>query len=81
MDDEWARIKPQDNIEEMIDRWLTFEGDSVGWCFVCDSPIKSEADKDANVEHIRIVRSVSARLPASSPISSLQEHPPAAPRS
>jgi hypothetical protein len=38
--DNRVQIKPWDNIEEMIDRWLTFEGKSVSGCFVCRSPAK-----------------------------------------
>jgi hypothetical protein len=44
MDEEGVLIQPPDNIEEMIESWLVYQGDSVGYCFVCDSPIKSEFD-------------------------------------
>jgi hypothetical protein len=44
MDEEWVLIQPPDNIEEMIESWLVYQGDSVGYCFTCDSPIKSEFD-------------------------------------
>ena len=44
MDDKLVRIKRPDNIDQMIESWLAYEGESVGYCFVCDSPIKSEFD-------------------------------------
>jgi len=40
MDEDGVLIQPPDNIES----WLVYEGESVGYCFVCDSPIKSEFD-------------------------------------
>lgn len=44
MDKDGVLIQSPDNIEEMIESWLLYEGESVGYCFVCDSPIKSEFD-------------------------------------
>lgn len=44
MDEDFVLIQPPDNLEEMIESWLAYEGKSVGYCFVCDSPIKSEFD-------------------------------------
>jgi len=44
MDEDGVPIQLPDNIEKMIESWLAYEGESVGYCFVCDSPIKSEFD-------------------------------------
>jgi len=44
MDEDWVLIQPPDNLDQMIESWLAYEGESVGYCFVCDSPIKSEFD-------------------------------------
>ena len=44
MDEEAVLIKPPDNIEEMIESWLVCERESVGYCFVCNSPILSVFD-------------------------------------
>jgi hypothetical protein len=32
------------DIDRMIESWLADRGESVGYCFVCDSPIMSELD-------------------------------------
>jgi hypothetical protein len=44
MDEDWVLIQPPSHFQEMIESWLAYEGESVGYCFVCDSPIKSEFD-------------------------------------
>lgn len=44
MDEDWVPIQPPDNLEEMIESWLAYEGESVGYCFVCASVIKSESE-------------------------------------
>ncbi len=37
-------IQPPKNLEEMIEEWLAYKGESVGYCFVCDSVISSESE-------------------------------------
>ena len=44
MDEDWVLIQPPSHFEKMIESWLAYEGESVGYCIVCDSPIKSEFD-------------------------------------
>jgi hypothetical protein len=44
MNDHWVPIQPPNNLEGMIESWVAYEGEAVGYCFVCDSPIKSEFD-------------------------------------
>jgi hypothetical protein len=44
MSDEWVAIQPPKNLEEMIEEWLAYKGKSVGYCFVCDSVIRSESE-------------------------------------
>jgi hypothetical protein len=34
MDDNRVAIQPPKNLEEMIEEWLAYEGESVGYCFV-----------------------------------------------
>jgi hypothetical protein len=40
--DHGALIKSSADIDRMIESWLADRGESVGYCFVCDSPIMSE---------------------------------------
>jgi hypothetical protein len=42
--DDWVEIKPPKCLDEMIDKWLAYKGESVGYCFVCDSIIKSASE-------------------------------------
>jgi hypothetical protein len=44
MGDDWVAIPPPKNLEEMIEEWLAYESESVGYCFVCDSVIRSESE-------------------------------------
>jgi hypothetical protein len=32
------------NLEEMLDNWVACPDENVGWCLLCDSPIRSEKD-------------------------------------
>jgi hypothetical protein len=32
------------NIEEMLDNWTSCPEENVGWCLLCDGPIRSEKD-------------------------------------
>ena len=32
------------NIDEMLDNWASCAEESVGWCLLCDGPIRSEKD-------------------------------------
>ena len=40
----WQQIQIPDNLEEMYAKWRTDPEPSIGWCLLCDSPIRSEAD-------------------------------------
>jgi hypothetical protein len=44
MDGDWVEIKPSKNLEEMIETWLAYKGESVGYCLVCQSVIKNESE-------------------------------------
>jgi hypothetical protein len=44
MDEDGILIQPPDNLDQMIESWLAYEGESGGYCFVCDSPIKRKFD-------------------------------------
>jgi hypothetical protein len=44
MGDDWVAIQPPENLEEMIEAWLAYEGESVGSCFVCSSVIRNESE-------------------------------------
>lgn len=40
----WVPIQAPTNLEEMFQHWVESEEPNVGWCLMCDSPIRSEAD-------------------------------------
>lgn len=42
MSNDWVR-QPK-KLEEMIDKWLSYKGKSVGYCLVCDSVIRDESE-------------------------------------
>jgi hypothetical protein len=44
MHQDWVLVQPPDIFDQKIESWLAYEDKSVGYCFVCDSPIKSEFD-------------------------------------
>lgn len=44
MDDDWVPIEFPPNLMEMMEAWLTSDEPGVGWCLLCNSPIKSESD-------------------------------------
>jgi hypothetical protein len=43
-DDEWVPIEFPPNLMEMLEAWRTSEEPHVGWCLLCNRPIKCEAD-------------------------------------
>ena len=44
MGDNWVEIRPPKKLEEVIAKWLSHEGESVGYCLVCDSVINDESE-------------------------------------
>jgi hypothetical protein len=38
------QIKFPENLLEMLDHWENYPQENVGWCLLCDGPIRSEAD-------------------------------------
>jgi hypothetical protein len=37
-------IEFPENIEEMLENWESCPDENVGWCLLCDGPIRSEED-------------------------------------
>jgi hypothetical protein len=44
MNDDRIPIQFPRNLEEMLDRWTSSEAENIGWCLLCDSPIRTESD-------------------------------------
>jgi hypothetical protein len=42
--DNHGRLEIPDNIDEMILNWASSSEHNIGWCLLCDSPIRNEAD-------------------------------------
>jgi hypothetical protein len=43
-DYDWVPIEFPPNLMEMMEAWLTTDEPNVGWCFLCNQPIKCEDD-------------------------------------
>ena len=41
---DWMAIKAPDNLDEMFENWANCEEPNVGWCLLCNSPIRTVAD-------------------------------------
>jgi hypothetical protein len=39
-----TEVEFPDDFERMLEHWITFEEPNVGWCLVCDNPIRDEDD-------------------------------------
>lgn len=44
MKDGWVPLQLPDNIDEMLTAWAASTEPKVGWCLLCNSPIRTEAD-------------------------------------
>lgn len=44
MDDDWVPIEFPPNLVEMMEAWRTSAEPNVGWCLLCNRPIKCEDD-------------------------------------
>jgi hypothetical protein len=44
MKNEMMPIRFPENIEEMLHNWASCAEANVGWCLLCDGPIRSEKD-------------------------------------
>ena len=44
MKEDWVPIQVPDNLEEMFEAMTSCEGEMVGWCLLCNSPIHTEAN-------------------------------------
>jgi hypothetical protein len=44
MDDDWVPIEFPPNLMEMMEAWITSTEPNVGWCLLCNRPIKCKDD-------------------------------------
>lgn len=44
MDDDWVPIEFPPNLMEMMEAWITSTEPNIGWCFLCNCPIKCAND-------------------------------------
>ena len=44
MNDDWVPVEFPNNIDEMLTAWTESTEPNVGWCLLCNSPIRTEAD-------------------------------------
>lgn len=40
----WVSLKCPSNMEEMVNKWVALNEENIGWCFLCDRPIRSMSD-------------------------------------
>lgn len=41
---DWVPIQVPPNLDEMLQRWIDSDEPNVGWCLLCDNPIRSADD-------------------------------------
>lgn len=41
---DWVPLQLPDKVDEMIENWVNYPGPKIGWCLLCDRPIKAEHD-------------------------------------
>jgi hypothetical protein len=44
MQDDWVPVQLSDNIDEMLTAWIESAEPKVGWCLLCNRPIRTEVD-------------------------------------
>ncbi len=44
IEDGWQPIQVPDNFDEMVSAWVDSAEPNIGWCLLCDSPIRTEDD-------------------------------------
>jgi hypothetical protein len=44
MKEDWVPIQVPDNFEAMIEDMSSYVGDKVGWCLLCNCPIRTASD-------------------------------------
>ena len=44
VEDGWVPIKVPDNLEEMFQAWKDSSEPNIGWCLMCNNPIRTEND-------------------------------------
>lgn len=42
--DDLVPLKVPENIEEMLNDWVSDSTEKIGWCLLCNHPIRTEAD-------------------------------------
>ena len=40
----WVPLQVPPNLEETLAAYATYDGPKVGWCLLCNAPIRSEAE-------------------------------------
>jgi hypothetical protein len=77
---DWAPIKVPENLEEMVDAWANDPEPNVGWCLLCNSPIRTEDDliPETNTHNCEVGREMEAKIAALPPCSQGSEPDPAA---
>ena len=48
MKDDWVPVQIPDNFDEMLEAFANYSEERIGWCLLCNSPIRSEADLISN---------------------------------
>jgi len=79
----WVPINVPEDLEEMFQHWVDSEEPNVGWCLLCDSPIRSEADMipNTNSHNCEAGRALDEKIRAAeaAQAAELKRKPPARP--
>lgn len=65
----WVPIQFPDNLDQMFQNWSDSEELNVGWCLLCDQPIRSAADliPDTSTHDCSAGRALEVRIKESQP--------------
>jgi hypothetical protein len=44
MNEDWVPLQIPDNLDEMLEAFASDSEEKVGWCLLCNSPIRTAAD-------------------------------------
>lgn len=64
MKDDWVPIQIPDNLDEMFADMAASDEPRVGWCLLCNSPIRNEADflENSNTHNCEAGRAFEAKV-------------------
>jgi len=75
-EEDWVPIMAPLDLEEMFNAWINDSEPNIGWCLICNRPIRSENDliPESNVHNCEAARELEPKLAAPSQSSQHSDH-------